>query len=281
MALTNAEKQQRFRARNVVVLSDDVEAIAAKLVRLERRKLRTLVARINSHLKATRGMKADGAVNDARLRENERLWRQRWLKEHPGRTAADYSAGLKDHDGEIWQWRRATGQAAVAAERAAWLRDHPGNPLPEHLCTLSDAEGAAYDAWQEKYVLRPRSRKAGSKREKATAPNPFAGLYHIQQSEAAALGIDAELLNTGAGRTGSQCGALVYGWHLDPKNPKLRDLIRRHKALTRELKATRLEREMGKVEGTSAYFEARRRYEAARARIAPAHGFRPPLSSLR
>ena len=80
-------------------------------------------------------------INEA----NERLWRQQWLAE--GRSIDDYRAGLDDPESEVWDWRRAKGRAAIAAEREAWLADHPGNPLPEHLCSMTDAEYAEYLRW--------------------------------------------------------------------------------------------------------------------------------------
>jgi chemotaxis protein histidine kinase CheA len=81
--------------------------------------------------------------------ENERQFRAAWQAE--GRSIADYEAGLSNQKSEVWDWRRARGAAAIAAEEAAWLRDHPGRPLPKHLCSLNEAEGAEYDAWLKKY----------------------------------------------------------------------------------------------------------------------------------
>jgi hypothetical protein len=153
MALTNAERQQRWRVRKVVVLTDEIEDIANKLIfGLERRKLRTLVTRINKHLRAMRGKRKDEAASEAFFMQNERSYLKHWLAE--GRSLADWQAGLNDQDGEVWQWRRAKAGAAIAAEEAAWLRDHPDSPLPEHLCSLSDAEGKTYADWSAKYYLR-------------------------------------------------------------------------------------------------------------------------------
>jgi hypothetical protein len=62
-----------------------------------------------------------------------------------GRVLADYQAGIKDDDSsEVWEWRRAHGEAWGKAEREAWLRGHPGNPLPEHQCSLTKAESREY-----------------------------------------------------------------------------------------------------------------------------------------
>jgi hypothetical protein len=87
---------------------------------------------------------------DAYLREMARRWRQSWLAEHPGRTSAEYTALLRDVDSEVWQWRRAEGEAADKAMRAAWLREHPGErPLPEHLCAL-DHPFPGFKRWAAK-----------------------------------------------------------------------------------------------------------------------------------
>jgi hypothetical protein len=117
---------------------------------MERKKLRAVVTRVNRYLKQTTGMSAAERSNHLSWREAERLTREAWLAEHPGRTANEYARLLGDSDGEVWKWRRAKGEAAIAAEAAAWLSDHPDRPLPEHLCTLSDAEYREYGRWQRR-----------------------------------------------------------------------------------------------------------------------------------
>lgn len=87
-------------------------------------------------------------------RENERRWQAAWKAE--GRSLADYKAGLNNFDSEVWKWRRAKGEAAVAAEHADWLRDHPGNPLPEHMCGLNDAQYTVYELWAKQRSARIR-----------------------------------------------------------------------------------------------------------------------------
>jgi hypothetical protein len=79
---------------------------------------------------------------------NEEMWRDQWLADNPGKTAADYREFVSDdNNSEYWKWRRSVGEASIAAERAAWLVDHPGNPLPEHMCSLSESEAKEYDEW--------------------------------------------------------------------------------------------------------------------------------------
>jgi len=52
MALTNAEKQRRFRDRNVIVLTDRAEEIAEKLIDMEdQAKLRKVARLVGNHLK--------------------------------------------------------------------------------------------------------------------------------------------------------------------------------------------------------------------------------------
>ena len=51
MALTNAEKQERWRERNQVVLTDPAKRIAAKLIAMDDEdKLRKVAFYINDHL---------------------------------------------------------------------------------------------------------------------------------------------------------------------------------------------------------------------------------------
>jgi hypothetical protein len=52
MALTNAQKQARWRKRNQVVLTEDARAIARKLIDMEDQgKLRKIARFINDHLR--------------------------------------------------------------------------------------------------------------------------------------------------------------------------------------------------------------------------------------
>ena len=147
MVLSNAQKQQRWRARNQVILTADAETIAEQLIFMDRKKLRAVITRVNRYLKQTTGMSAEERSNHLFWREQQRLWREAWLRDHPGRTAADY-ARAQEKSSEMEAWGRAKGRAAIAAENEAWLRDHPGRPLPEHLCSLSDAEYRQYERWR-------------------------------------------------------------------------------------------------------------------------------------
>jgi hypothetical protein len=56
MALTNAEKQQRWRERNQIVLTNRARDIAAKLIRMQdQEKLREIATFVNNHLRLPRG----------------------------------------------------------------------------------------------------------------------------------------------------------------------------------------------------------------------------------
>ena len=51
MALTNAQKQERWRTRNQVVLTDPAKRIAAKLIAMDdEAKLRKIASYVNDHL---------------------------------------------------------------------------------------------------------------------------------------------------------------------------------------------------------------------------------------
>jgi hypothetical protein len=63
VALTNAEKQERWRKRNQVVLTDSAKRIAAKLIAMDDEdKLRKIASYVNDHL--------NGLA--ATMRDNER-----------------------------------------------------------------------------------------------------------------------------------------------------------------------------------------------------------------
>jgi hypothetical protein len=81
MALTNAQKQKRWRRRNQVVLTEDAEAIALKLIAMDRAKLRKVHNQITNYLKETKGMpKARREAHDFWQRA-ERYWEKQWVAE--------------------------------------------------------------------------------------------------------------------------------------------------------------------------------------------------------
>jgi hypothetical protein len=101
--------------------------------------------------------------NAAYWRENEKGFRDWWLREHPGRTRSEYNRLLRDDDSEVWEWRRAKGKASIAAERATWERDHPGQQWQEHMCGMTDREYTDYQRWGRQRERRRARRNAGKR----------------------------------------------------------------------------------------------------------------------
>src|SRR5262245_37990763 len=167
MALSNAEKQARWREKHIAkrrdaqrivnllvrkqLTDDHVKQIAALLDLLLNN--RELIRSLRRELRRLSETGDQEAHNAAFWDEQEKLWRALWLREHPGRTAAEYRRLLHDDDGEVWQWRRAKGHALIEAERRDWERDHPGQPWQEHQCGMTDREYTDYSRW-----LRQRQR---------------------------------------------------------------------------------------------------------------------------
>jgi hypothetical protein len=80
--------------------------------------------------------------------------RDLWLREHPGRTAAEYRRLMRDHNGEVWEWRRAKGKASNVAEQRDWERDHPGEAYPCHECSLTGREFTDLERWRRQRKRR-------------------------------------------------------------------------------------------------------------------------------
>jgi len=153
----NSDKQARWRERHIIkrryaqrivnilvrqsLTEDHIKQVARLLTEfLNREGVRTL----------RRALKPiTNAENAARHRAAEKMVRDLWLREHPGRTAAGCRRLYRTE--EMWEWGRAKGQASTAAERAAWERDHPGKEWPEHPCGLTDRESTDYERWLRKY----------------------------------------------------------------------------------------------------------------------------------
>jgi hypothetical protein len=156
MALTNAEKQARWRERHISKRRD-----AQRIVNLLVRKtvadqhveqvaglLKTLLNKSGVRILRRALKETTPKKMDAFHRESERRFREEWLREHPGHTAAEYNRLLRKVDSEVWEWRRAKGRAANEAEARAWERDHPGQEYPEYECSLTDREYADLARWR-------------------------------------------------------------------------------------------------------------------------------------
>ena len=148
MVLSNAEKQRAWRERhiwkrrtahrivNLLIRKQrtdkHVEQIADLLTELlNRHDVRVLRRRLKLHADPT---DKDRKENAAYWHAQELLVRDAWLREHPGRTKAEYNRLLGDDVGEVWEWRWAKGRAINEAEQRAWEHDHPGEQFPEHEC---------------------------------------------------------------------------------------------------------------------------------------------------
>jgi hypothetical protein len=81
----------------------------------------------------------------------ERGWREQWLQEHPSKTATDFRRLRR---AELDEWKLASNQAPLAAEKTDWEHDHLGQQYPEHLCGLSDRESTDYARWQRQRARR-------------------------------------------------------------------------------------------------------------------------------
>jgi hypothetical protein len=172
MPLTNAEYQARWREKHLKPrrLADRVANL------LVRRKwpeghLRELAAALRPFLsrEANRALRrelkrlVDPSKQDEQCRrqfaeEDEKRWCELWLREHPGRTIEDYKR-LTDEG--VWNWRRATGEAAVAAEWRDWERDHPGQEWQKFQCGMTPREHMDYQRWarqRERAAVRKSAR---------------------------------------------------------------------------------------------------------------------------
>jgi hypothetical protein len=163
MALSNREKQQRWRERHIV-RRREVQRIASLLLRrtwrdehfeelgglLQSMMNHTAIAALRRALKP-RTSEEMAAINRASDKANEDAMQRLWLQEHPGRTAKDYRRQSGDSDSEVWQWRRARGAAINEAEQQAWEADHPGRKFADH-CGLSDREATDLERWRRKYA---------------------------------------------------------------------------------------------------------------------------------
>jgi hypothetical protein len=182
MALSNAEKQARWRERNI-----EKRRRAHRIVNLLMRKQLT-----DEHVAAVAGLLA-GFFNQAGIRtlrrelqpradprvkakEMEAHWRQMqkgfrsaWLAAHPGRTGTEYDRLLRDQNSEVWEWRRARGRAASEAEHKAWERDHPGEQYPEHECSLPDREYTDLERWRRQRAGKA-ARAVQQAKGKTTSP---------------------------------------------------------------------------------------------------------------
>jgi hypothetical protein len=176
MAMTNAEYQARWREKNIRERRA-AQRLANLLVvkKLTRGHVEEaagivrwlLVTRENCRIFAKKFRKISERTPEFE-KENAQCWadhengvRDLWLRDHPGRSAAEYDR-LGDSE-EVWAWRRSVGEADFEAERQDWRREHGGEEYPEmHGCSITDREATDCQRWR-----RQRARKA--RREAAKA----------------------------------------------------------------------------------------------------------------
>jgi hypothetical protein len=149
MALTNAEKQARWRERHAMKRYA-VQRISKAILR--RQSSDDTIPELASALRSVLNMAGIVALRRALKpttpkemkavhKEAFRQEQVERLREHPGKTAKDFRR-LSTED--LMAWRAPKNRAYLAAERQAWERDHPGEQSPEHLCGLSDADYVRY-----------------------------------------------------------------------------------------------------------------------------------------
>lgn len=168
MALTNAEKQARWREKHIVhrrtaqrfvnllVRQNQTDEHIVEMADLlatffNREGIRTLRRRLREV------SEPDEGVYRKQRKEHARHFREMWLAEHPGCTAKDFNKLSGDERGE---WRQAQQLAAVAAEKEDWERDHPGEVYPMfedgYNCGLSGREQTDMDRWRRDRARRQR-----------------------------------------------------------------------------------------------------------------------------
>jgi hypothetical protein len=183
MAMTNAEYQARWREKNIrerraaqrlanlLVVKNLTKAHieeAAGLVRwfmMTRENCRIFAKEFRKISERTSEFKKE---NGQFWADQEIVWRDLWLREHPGRTAAEYNR-LSDSE-EVWAWRRAIGEADFEAERQDWQREHGGEEYPEmYGCGMTGREATDCQRWR-----RQRARKAQREAKKQANNKPRA-----------------------------------------------------------------------------------------------------------
>jgi|SRR6516225_3860614 len=134
MALTNAEKQRRFRDRNVIVLTDRAEEIAEKLIDMEdQAKLRKVARLVGNHLKNPNRSLDERNIDLGRVQiqgaNGRPLGKRKALAELPHIRAA-YQEEMR----EIEQVEQAYMGGEITEEEFEAYWDLPvGRELPEGL----------------------------------------------------------------------------------------------------------------------------------------------------
>jgi len=148
MALSNAQKQARWRAHNVLVLTSSAATIAEMLIEMpDQAKLRSIARKISAHLARNRKLTRKEKHNAANFRTNKRGWRELWLG--CGRTSKEFAQLWGSEEMKAWQ--QAINEAGDRAVKLAWERDHPDQEWPKHMRGL-DTGDTRYHRWRERWV---------------------------------------------------------------------------------------------------------------------------------
>jgi hypothetical protein len=125
MALTNAEKQRRWRDRNIATLTGDAASIAAQLIGMtDQKKLRKIAAFINDHLRHPDRTPMERAIAlgragmnglNGRLSKTAAIAR---LREPPPKIS--WRVAVTTKDGKHW----SNGVCLETREEAEAYRDH-------------------------------------------------------------------------------------------------------------------------------------------------------------
>jgi hypothetical protein len=182
MPLSNNERQTRWRERHIAKRrrADRVASLLVRgkwpeghieeLARLLRSFFNEAAVRVLRRALKPITKEENAAILDRQAKQ----WREDWLREHPGRTAAEYQRLLRDSSGEVWKWRRAKGKASIDAEQRDWERDHPGEEYPEHECGLSDRERTDLERWRRQRArARVSARPSYRLAESSTLDGPW------------------------------------------------------------------------------------------------------------
>jgi hypothetical protein len=155
MALTNAEKQARWREKHIG-RRRNADRVATLLVRTNwpDGHVEEIAAALHPFFtthgiavlrRALKPMTRED--NEAAIKEMLREERAQWRKEHPGQRITDAA---------VVEWRRERNRAAMKEEAEDWERDHPGQRYPDHHGGLSDREYTDLQRWERQRERRRR-----------------------------------------------------------------------------------------------------------------------------
>ena len=131
MAMTNAEKQARWRERHIAKRRN-----AQRIANLLMRKRYT-----DEHIKEVAGL-----LNTFFNRNGARILRRhlRAISDPPTSDKAK-----REHNARVYEQLRVASEV-MKGEQEAWERDHPGQKFPEYECGLTDRESTDLERWRRR-----------------------------------------------------------------------------------------------------------------------------------